>query len=91
MIHDRQFNKQKPEWLKLYENENKEVLDLRQRNMKDSKVLGIIPSNKKNTDFKFDWRDENVISDVKAQKQCGGCYAFTAAATIEGAYNIMMK
>jgi C1A family cysteine protease len=59
--------------------------------MKNSKVLSTKPKNKKNNDFKFDWRDENVISEVKSQKECGGCYAFTAAATIEGAYNIMMK
>lgn len=36
----------------------------------------------------WDWRDQGVVSSVKQQQSCGGCWAFSAAANIEGLFAI---
>ncbi|XP_068798479.1 cathepsin O isoform X3 [Struthio camelus] len=37
---------------------------------------------------KFDWRDKKVIAEVRNQRTCGGCWAFSVVGGIESAYAI---
>lgn len=36
----------------------------------------------------LNWTANGVVSPVRSQGQCGGCYAFSAAAALESAYAI---
>ncbi|XP_030420273.1 cathepsin O [Gopherus evgoodei] len=49
--------------------------------------------NRKETPLpaKFDWRDKNVVTQVRNQQTCGGCWAFSVVGGIESAYAIKMK
>uniref|UniRef100_A0A670J988 Cathepsin O n=1 Tax=Podarcis muralis TaxID=64176 RepID=A0A670J988_PODMU len=37
---------------------------------------------------KFDWRDKNVVTSVRNQEACGGCWAFSVVSAVESAYAI---
>ncbi|XP_060526715.1 procathepsin L-like [Cylas formicarius] len=39
----------------------------------------------------FDWRDEGAVSAVKDQGSCGGCWAFSVVASLEGFYYLKNK
>merc|ERR1712150_328247 len=41
---------------------------------------------KSSTPSHHDWRDEGVLNDVKDQKSCGSCWAFSAVGSTEAAW-----
>lgn len=41
--------------------------------------------------LKFDWRDQGVVTSVKMQSRCGGCYAFSTIAAFESALLLKQK
>ncbi|XP_074087666.1 cathepsin O [Macrotis lagotis] len=38
--------------------------------------------------IRFDWRDKHVVTKVRNQQMCGGCWAFSVVGGIESAYAI---
>ncbi|KAM8935308.1 cathepsin O [Lycaon pictus] len=41
--------------------------------------------------LRFDWRDKRVVTQVRNQQTCGGCWAFSVVGAVESAYAIKGK
>ena len=63
-------------------------LDVEQiRAMKESGVFRELhPETTKDLPESFDWREKGVVTPVKSQGDCGSCWSFATAATMESQY-----
>ena len=63
-------------------------LDVEQlRAMKESGAVSeLLPDPSTEIPESFDWRDKGVVTPVKKQGECGSCWSFATAATMESQY-----
>jgi C1A family cysteine protease len=62
--------------------------------LKPSSIVGskkILSSKLGDAPASWDWRPQGVVNPIKNQARCGSCWAFSAIAAMEGAFNIKNK
>ncbi|XP_020088995.1 fruit bromelain-like [Ananas comosus] len=57
-------------------------------NQKSEPLMSFEDVNLSSAPQSVDWRDDRAVTEVKQQGTCSSCWAFVAAATVEGIYKI---
>ncbi|KAM9143378.1 cathepsin O isoform 1-T1 [Pangshura tecta] len=71
--------------------EDFKAIYLRSRPYRVPRYIEVLKRKETPLPTKFDWRDKNVVTQVRNQQTCGGCWAFSIVGGIESAYAIKMK
>ena len=71
----------KQEFTKIYLNLNYDAMAVSNFGPTYIKIKNAAPDS-------FDWRDENVVSPVKDQANCGACWAYATTGNLESLYAI---
>ncbi|KAH1169786.1 hypothetical protein KIL84_000771 [Mauremys mutica] len=71
--------------------EDFKAIYLRSRPYRVPRYIEVLKRKETPLPTKFDWRDKNVVTQVRNQQTCGGCWAFSVVGGIESAYAIKRK